>query len=263
MKPTPSAPPARVSLFNIAIDNVTMAEAAAAVRSFVVSRTKTFVVTPNVDHVVKLQGDAEFLELYRKAGLVIADGMPVVWVSRWVGRPLKERVTGADLFLEVCADAAEQGFRVFLLGSASDQIIRTTAENLRARFPRLQIVGALSPSFGFENKDDETEALLRAVADAAPDLLFVGVGAPKQEKWIARNFDRIAATVSLGVGASFDFVAGSVRRAPVWMQKTGLEWFYRFLKEPRRMFQRYFVDDFVFFGLAFREWTAARRRPKP
>jgi N-acetylglucosaminyldiphosphoundecaprenol N-acetyl-beta-D-mannosaminyltransferase len=252
----------RIDLFNISIDNVTMAEAVALIRQWAREKKGTYVVTPNVDHVVKLQKDEEFLAIYRDAGLVIADGMPLIWVSRLVKKPLKERVTGADLFTQVCADAAAQGYSVYLLGSASQQIIETTAANLKSRYPGLKIAGAHSPSFGFEKNPAETDALIEAVRQAAPDVLFVGVGAPKQEKWIYRHRQRLNVPVALGVGASFDFVAGSVKRAPVWMQKTGLEWFYRFLSEPKRMFQRYFIDDFVYFRLSFAEWKKARRASK-
>jgi exopolysaccharide biosynthesis WecB/TagA/CpsF family protein len=248
-----------INLFNITIHNLTMAEAVAQIGAWVRERKRTFVVTPNVDHVVKLQSDPEFLDLYRQAGMAIADGMPVVWASRLVKQPLKERVTGADLFIELCREAAEQGYSVFLLGSASQEIIENTAANLKERFPALRIVGSHSPSFGFEKRDAENEAILAMVKAARPDILFVGVGAPKQEKWIGRFMERLDVPVCLGVGASFDFVAGSVKRAPVWMQKTGLEWFYRFIKEPKRMFKRYFIDDMAFFGLVLKEMRRQRQ----
>ena len=243
----------QIDLFNIKIHNVTMDEAVSQIRTWVQSGQGSYVVTPNVDHIVKLQNDLEFQEIYREAGLVIADGMPLVWVSRWAQKGLKDRVTGADLFLEVCADAELHGMTVYLLGAASQEIIEATSSNLKLRYPCLKIVGSHSPSFGFENKEEENEVILGRILKAKPDILFVGVGAPKQEKWIGRFQDRLGGTVSLGVGAAFDFVAGSVKRAPVWMRKTGLEWFFRFLKEPRRMFKRYFIDDFVFFKLALKE----------
>lgn len=252
----------RITLFQIPIDRVTMAEAVLEVCRLARGKAPTYVVTPNVDHVVKLQKDQDFFAIYQKAALSLADGMPLVWVSRWAGKPLPERVTGADLFLEVCRAAADQGLRVYLLGSATQAIVETAAQQLVGRFPGLRIVGAVSPSFGFEKNDAESQDLIRAIRAAQPDILFVGVGAPKQEKWVARYLTDLHVPVSLGVGASFDFVAGSVKRAPVWMQKTGLEWFYRFLKEPRRMFQRYFIDDFVFFGLAWKEWRETRKAVK-
>lgn len=248
-----------VSLFGISIHNLTMDEAVDAVLRLSAGTDPTYVVTPNVDHVIKLQNDPVFRDVYADAALVLADGMPVVWVSRWVGQPLKERVTGADLFLRVCERAGTEGRTVFLLGSASQEIIEKTGAELGSRYPGLKIVGTHSPSFGFENKPEELAAIGERIRQAAPDILFVGVGAPKQEKWIWKEHLGLGVPVSLGVGAAFDFVAGSVKRAPLWMQRVGLEWFYRFLKEPKRMFQRYFVDDMKFFHLAMIEKKKAKK----
>lgn len=252
----------RIELFGIGIDNVDMAGAVAAVRSFVEGRACAYVVTPNVDHLVKLRSDPEFRGIYADAGLVIADGMPLVWASKLAGKPLKGRVAGSDLFVELCAEAARTGMSVFMLGSASQDIIEAAARELEARYPGIRIVGKHSPSFGFEKRDQENEAIISMIRAARPDILFVGVGAPKQEKWIYRFRERLGVPVALGIGASFDFVAGSVKRAPLWMQKTGLEWFYRFIKEPRRMFKRYFVDDMAFLGMALEEIKRSRAERK-
>lgn len=252
----------QIELFGITIHNVTLEETVNRVRELVQAKGKAFVVTPNVDHVVKLQTDAAFLELYKAADLSIPDGMPLVWTSKLAKKPLKGRVTGADLFPAVCADAARTGMTVFLLGSASQDIIETTKAKLLGKNPGLKIVGAHSPSFGFEKREEENNALIQMINEAKPDILFVGVGAPKQEKWIYTFRDRLNVPVSLGVGAAFDFVAGNVKRAPKWMQSVGLEWFYRFLSEPKRMFKRYFIDDFVFLKLALREISAGRKAAK-
>ena len=159
---------------------------------------------------------------------------------------------GAGVDLDLVADIDEQWYRQLVTGAY--------AGRLKEQFPRLKIVGAHSPSFGFEKNDRENEEIIQAVQAAKPDILFVGVGAPKQEKWIARFQPRLGNCVSLGVGAAFDFVAGSVKRAPGWMRKTGLEWFFRFLKEPRRMFKRYFVDDFIYFRLALEEIKKSKKK---
>lgn len=247
-----------ITMFGTRIDNVAMDEALDEIESLVRSGAGAYVVTPNVDHVVKLQSDPEFREVYRHAGLVLPDGMPLVWVSRLAGKPLKERVTGSDLFIRLCARAAERGMSVFLLGAASSDIVETAAQNLIRMFPGLDVAGTCSPSFGFEKNEAEDRAIVRMIQEAAPDILFVGVGAPKQEKWIFRHRAELGPVVALGVGASFDFVAGSVKRAPRWVQKSGFEWLYRVLKEPRRLFKRYFVDDLPFIGLAVNEILKSR-----
>ena len=253
-----SANPQKIELFDIAIDNVTMAEAIVCIDRLVQERRNTYVVTPNVDHVVKLQNDPLFRKIYDSAALVIADGMPLVWASRLLGKPLKERVTGADLFPKVCELSAQKGYAVFLLG-ANEGVAARAAQILRQSYPGLNICGTYSPSYGFEKNDLENVAILEMLASARPDILFVGVGAPKQEKWIYQYRDHYTIPVSLGVGASFDFVAGTLKRAPAWMQKFGFEWFYRFLMEPRRLFKRYFIDGTRYFSLTLSEWRKGRR----
>lgn len=250
--------PSSVTLFGLPIRRSTFGEAAEAILALSQDRVGAYVLTPNVDHVVKLHHDESFRSVYREATYIVADGMPLVWLSRLCGNPLPERVTGADLFVDLCRQAADRGLRVYLLGSASQAIIERTAEALKRRFPRLEIVGARSPSFGFEKNEGESKALVEEVRAANPDLLFVGVGAPKQEKWIYRYRHQLNAGVALGVGAAFDFVAGKVDRAPAWMQTLGLEWLFRISQEPKRMVRRYLVEDLIFFRLALREWSRSK-----
>lgn len=244
---------ARIKLFNIAIDNVDMEGAVARIDQLVLNKQNSYVVTPNVDHIVKLQHDLDFRQIYDHASLVVADGMPLVWVSALFKTPLKERVTGADLFPRVCRLAAEKGYSVFLLG-ADKGVASEAAANLAQTFSGLNVCGTYSPTYGFENSENENLHILSLLEAAKPDILFVGVGAPKQEKWIYKYRQRYRVPVAIGVGASFDFVAGSIQRAPQWMQKAGLEWFYRFLMEPRRLFRRYFIDGCEFFWMTLREW---------
>ena len=243
----------KIKLFDILIDNFTMNEAVSRVDQLIQQRGSAYVVTPNVDHIVKLQHDIVFKEIYKNAAMVIADGMPLIWASRLLGKPLRERVTGADLFPKVCELAANKRYSIFLLG-ANEGVAAGAAVKLRQAFPGLDICGTYSPSYGFEKNEAENAAIISMLHAAGPDILFVGVGAPKQEKWIYQYRSQHAIPLSLGVGASFDFVAGSVKRAPVWMQTSGLEWFFRFLMEPRRLFKRYFVDGFAFFALTVKEW---------
>lgn len=250
---------ARIKLFNIAIDNVDMQGAVERIDQLVKDRQNSYVVTPNVDHLVKLQHDKDFRQIYENAALVIADGMPLIWVSALFNTPLKERVTGADLFPSVCRLAAEKGYSVFLLG-ANTGVASEAAVNLSRAFSGLNVCGTYSPSYGFEKNENENTHILSLLDAAKPDILFVGVGAPKQEKWIYKYRHQYEIPVSIGVGASFDFIAGSIQRAPRWMQRSGLEWFYRFLMEPRRLFKRYFIDGCQFFWMTLREWRRSESK---
>ncbi len=241
-----------IELFGITIHNVTMAEAVEGVRRLLAGDGKHILVTPNVDHIVRLSRDTEFVDAYRRASVVLADGMPVVWASRWLGRPLKERVTGSDLLPLVCGLAAEGGYSVYLLG-AMPGVAETAIANLKRRFPGLRVAGCYSPPFGFERDEAENAAIIQRINTALPDILFLGLGPAKQEKWIARHVDALDIRLALCIGAGIDFLAGSVQRAPVWMQRSGLEWLYRLRREPQRLWRRYLVEDTAFAGILWRE----------
>lgn len=232
--------------------NVNLAEAVDLCESSLDSGKNGLVVTPNTDHVVKLSRDPVFKEAYGRAALIFADGMPVVWASRLLGAPLKARVAGAALLPALCERAAERGWRVFFMGGhpgVADQ----AASRLTARFPGLLIVGRYAPPFGFESDTAESERIVKMVRAARPDLLFVGVGAPKQEKWSAAHLGALGVPLVPCVGAAFDFAAGSVRRAPAWMQRAGLEWLFRLLQEPGRLWKRYLVDSPAFIPIILAE----------
>lgn len=240
-------------IFDINIDNVSIFEAIEIIDNLIKENNKySYVLTPNVDHVVKIQKDKEFHKIYKEADLVLADGMPIVWVSKILKRPLKEKVSGSDLFPKLCGYASEKGYSVFFLGGL-EGVAQKAAEVLKEQYPKLNVVGTYCPPFGFENDDIENQKIIQKIKESKPSIIFVGVGAPKQEKWIYNNIHKYQVPVSLGIGASFDFVAGTAKRAPVWMQNIGLEWFYRFINEPRRMFKRYFIDDMKFINILLKE----------
>lgn len=242
-----------INIFGIRIDNLTLEEACNQILKFVENReVHKYVVTPNVDHIVKIHKDKEFLHIYKNASLVLADGMPLVWASRILKKPLKEKVSGSDLFPVLCEKATRKKMRLFFLGG-QEGVAQKAAEVLKNKYPKIKIVGVYSPPFGFEKDETENRKIINMINHAKPDILFVGLGAPKQEKWIYRHLKELNVPVSLGIGASFDFVAGTKKRAPVWMQKAGLEWFWRFCLEPRRLFKRYFIDDVKFIYLFLRE----------
>jgi len=252
--------PDRVRLFGIDIDALTLSGAVERLQGWLAERPRPcrFVVTPNVDHAVMFQHHEGLRAAYRDASLVVADGMPVVWASRLLRTPLPERVTGSDLVPALFASATgDQRQRVFLLG-AMPGVAARAAKNIAQRWPAVEVVGAYSPPLGFEHDPTENERILAMIAQARPNVLIVGVGAPKQELWVHAHRDKIDASLALCAGATIDFLAGEKRRAPAWMRRAGLEWLHRCATEPRRLLKRYWRDAKVFPGLVWMEWRAAR-----
>lgn len=232
----------RVKFLNIEIDNLTMNESIDYIDKLIKRKKPSYVVTPNVDHIVKLEKDDEFVKVYKNADLILTDGMPLIWISKFLKTPIKEKVSGSDLFPRICELASENGYSIFLLGAAEGVALKA-AENLKKKYKNLNIVGTLSPTYGFEKDDNEIKKIIEEINLAKPDILAVGLGAPKQEKFLYKYRNDLNVPISLAIGASIDFEAGNIERAPLWMQKCGLEWFYRFTQEPKRMFKRYFIDD--------------------
>lgn len=253
--------PARVSLFGIEIDSVTADQALGRIRRWVREPRWDcrYIVTPNIDHVVLLQEHAALRAAYRDAALVLADGWPVVTASRLLGRPLPERVAGSDLVPALLHIAtASTPLRLFLLGAAPGVGLRAAAKIKRVH-PHVEIVGVDSPPLGFERSAEENHRLVELIRRAEPDLLVVGLGAPKQELWVHRHRERLHAKVALCVGATIDFLAGEKTRAPHWLQQARLEWLHRLLSEPRRLGPRYARDAWLFPQLVWREWWTPRR----
>ena len=243
----------KINLFGISIHNMNMEEAIEEIHALVSGGGKHFVATPNVDHIVRLHRDREFLEVYQKASLVVADGLPIIWASRLLGKPLKERVAGSDLILPVCELAAKEGFSIYFLGGERG-VAEKAGEKLKLLFPSLQIAGSYAPPFGFESDTAENQRIVQMINEAKPDILFVALGAPKQEKWIARHIEELRIKMALCVGAGIDFIAGAAKRAPRWMRGVGLEWLWRLVHDPKRLWKRYLVQDAKFLGIFFDEW---------
>lgn len=251
----------RVPLFGTGIDRVTMPQAVRQVMDWIAEPDGPcrYVVTPNVDHVVMMRSRADLRSAYRDASLVTADGWPLVAASRRLSRPLPERVAGSDLAPAVFAAAAERGgLRVFLLGGMPGVPERAAAE-ITKRWPYVEVVGVESPPFGFELDDRANDRVVEAINAARPDLLLVGLGAPKQELWLHRQYGRLKAGVAMGVGATIDFLAGEQRRAPRWVQRIGMEWLYRAASDPRRLAGRYARDLVVFPCMFVEEWRRVKR----
>ena len=243
----------RRKFLNIFIDDISFDEAIDKVDEYcsATDGRKRYATTPNADHIVKLEKDATFRLVYENADLIVTDGTPLMWIAESVGCPITEKIPGADMLPRVCELAAKKGYSVFLLG-AGDGVAKKAAEKLTAKNPGLNIAGTYSPPMGFENDEDELSKVFDQINSCSPDILVVGLGAPKQEKFIYKYRNRMNFKIALPFGAAIDFEAGNVKRAPKWMRKNGLEWFYRFLKEPGRLFKRYFVDDIKIFWLAWK-----------
>jgi len=248
----------KIPLFGMQVDRVDMAQAVDQLLAWTAEPPTTcrYVVTPNVDHAIMFQEKPAFREAYASAALVLADGAPVVWASRLLGHALPERVAGSDLTLALFdAAKAEQPLKVYLLGAA-EGIGARAAENIHRRWPNVRVVGTFSPPLGFERDDALNRDILARIAEAEPHVLVLGLGAPKQELWIAKHFKNVSAPIALCVGATIDFLAGHKRRAPVWMQRSGLEWLHRVSTEPKRLLARYARGAVKFPPLVLRQWWA-------
>ncbi len=244
-----------VTLLGVRVHAVTMAQTLAWVDAAVAGRIPRQICTANPEFVMAAQRDREFLELLNRADLVIPDGIGLLWAARRQGACIPERVAGSDLIYRLAELAAPHGWRLYFLGAA-EGVAQRAAETLQARYPGFVVAGAFAGS----PRPEDNAALVARVKAARPDVLMVAYGAPAQDKWIARNLSEIGVPVSMGVGGSFDFVAGVVPRAPLWLQRLNLEWLYRLCQQPRR-FRRIFAAV-VGFPLAFlwHQWSPGGRR---
>lgn len=236
-----------VSVLGVAFDAVTQEQAVERIAAMVASRRPHYAVTANVDFLVQAQRDVELHRILLDADLVLCDGTPLLWASRWLGNPLPQRVAGADVVPLILRAAAANGHRVFLLGAGAG-VAAAAAARLQREVPGLVIAGQHSPPFA-DLLAMDSAAIAHVVQAARPDLLLVSFGCPKQEKWIAMHYRQLGVPVVIGVGATLDFIAGRVRRAPLWMQRSGVEWLFRLLQEPRRLARRY-LGDLVSFAPA-------------
>jgi N-acetylglucosaminyldiphosphoundecaprenol N-acetyl-beta-D-mannosaminyltransferase len=246
----------RVELLGVGVDRVSHDDVLERVRGFVENGVPRRIVTVNLDYLRMAREDEGFRGVLNTADLAIADGMPLVWASRLSGKPLPHRIAGQDLFDSICRAGGECHWSVFLLGAAPG-VAATAGAVMEARYPGLRISGAYSPPVGAFDAVEE-QRIRTMIRNAHPDVLFVALGAPKQDLWIRDSIANVGVPVAVGVGCSFDVVAGNVLRAPAWMQRTGLEWAFRLMQEPRRLWKRYILGDLP----AFFHLTLAARRNK-
>jgi N-acetylglucosaminyldiphosphoundecaprenol N-acetyl-beta-D-mannosaminyltransferase len=250
-----SGPHRRLRIGTVWVDALTFDDALHEIEKLVDRKDGGAVFTPNVDHVVKAAGSDALTEAYSRASLSLADGMPLIWVSPLLGCPLPERVAGSDLLMPLLKLAARRAWKVYLLGGApgvAEAVSRLLAEEMG-----ITVVGWDDARIESNGSDPTGGSLARARA-AEADLIFVALGPPKQELWIHRSMDALRPAVAVGVGASLDFLAGKYKRAPRWMARVGLEWLFRLLQEPRRLWRRYLVEGPKFVGIVFATWRLPR-----
>ncbi|HEX4796933.1 MAG TPA: WecB/TagA/CpsF family glycosyltransferase [Humisphaera sp.] len=234
-----------VDLLGVKVHAITEADCVTRIIDELNANRGGIVVTPNLDHLRRYLSDVNFGALVAEADLVVADGMPLVWASRLQGTPLPERVAGSNLISSLSASAATTGKSVFLLGGSPGSA-EGAARVLQTRYPALKVVGYYFPPVGFEHDSKEIATIIEVLSAAKPDIVYVALGSPKQERLIAKVRNILPNAWWLGVGNSFSFLCGDVRRAPLWMQKIGLEWVHRLMQEPRRLFRRYIVVGIPF-----------------
>lgn len=234
-----------VQLLNLSIHNISQGEFLDRLTNF-----GGFVVTPNVDHIVKLQEDVEFWKTYKISDYRVCDSKILEYALKFLETPVKEKISGSDLFPAFYTyNKNNDQIKIFLLG-AQEGVAQKAKDNINEKVGRNIIVDAYSPSFGFENNPEECEEIIKKINDSEANVLAIGVGAPKQEKWIAKHKDRLSKIkIFLAIGATIDFEAGVKPRSPKLISNIGLEWLYRLLSEPQRLWKRYLVDSLPFFGL--------------
>jgi N-acetylglucosaminyldiphosphoundecaprenol N-acetyl-beta-D-mannosaminyltransferase len=231
------AEPARFDVLGVGISAVSLAGAASEIERWLTAGERHYVCVTNVHTVMECQRDPELMRIHNESGMTTPDGMPIVWCGKRAGARDITRVYGPDLMLELCTRLDGSPYAAFLYGT-TERTLDLLQARLKRDFPELVVAGSYAPPFRPLTPDEDDDVVARINASGA-QIVWVGLGAPKQERWMAEHMDRLTATVLIGVGAAFDFHAGTVRQAPLWMQRHGLEWIYRLSREPRRLWRRY------------------------
>jgi N-acetylglucosaminyldiphosphoundecaprenol N-acetyl-beta-D-mannosaminyltransferase len=244
----------RTHIGHVPFDRLTRAEALSAIDHLAAAGHGGYIVTPNIDHIVMAQHDHNVRAVYGTAALSLADGQPIVWLSRLFGTPVPERVSGSDLIEPLMAMAAAQRYPVYLFG-ARPSVSAEASRRLRARYADLSIVGRNTGMWSIDDTTaPEDSPVVRAVHASGARVVVLALGCPKQELWMARHAAALAPAIAIGLGASLDFVAGAVTRAPGWVSAAGLEWLFRLVQEPRRLAHRYLVRDLQILPIVARQF---------
>lgn len=233
-----------VNVLGIKVSAINIDIALSVINSWIAAKEHHYVCITGVHGIMESQRDPELQMIHNKAGMVTPDGMPLVWISRMSGFRFVDRVYGPDLMLALCAHSVSKGYRHFFYGGNYD-VLEKLCEKLIGQFPGLEIVGTYSPPQQLINLEED-EGVIQLINDSSPDIIWVGLSTPKQEKWMAINRQRLTAPVLIGVGAAFDFNAGLKKQAPKWIQRSGFEWLFRLMTEPGRLWRRYLVNNPAF-----------------
>tara|TARA_R100001143_G_scaffold63603_3_gene73738 strand:- start:9208 stop:9975 length:768 start_codon:yes stop_codon:yes gene_type:complete len=253
-------PKNRVNILDVEVSRYNLDETMSLFSNAIDNGQKLRVSVTPVNCVLWAYRDEKLKEIYNSADLVTADGVPLIWASKFLGSSIKGRVTGLDLLPEFSKIAAEKGYRYFFLGAA-EGVASKLSNHLTSLYPGLNVVGTYSPPFADQFTESENEKMIDMINQSETDILWVSLTAPKQDYWIAEHFDRLNVSIAIGVGAAFDVVAGNIKRSPKWMQKTGLEWLFRLIQEPRRLSKRYLVEAPQFIPLVVKQkWSSLRKR---
>jgi len=239
----------QLNILGVQVSAINLAQASSSIHQFISNRESIYVCVAPVASIIEAQDDPQFKEIMNNASMVTPDGMPLVWIGKAKGDKSIGRAYGPDLMLRVCDEGQEKGYRHFFYGGSqanNEKLI----DNLKSKFPRINVVGHWAPP-AMEKNQKESHDIITMINNTSADILWVGLGAPKQEYWMKNHRSNLNAPVMIGVGAAFDFISGSKRQAPRWMQRIGCEWLFRLLCEPKRLWRRYIVGNTRFIFLMF------------
>lgn len=242
----------RVNILGTEVSRYNLRETIELMSDAIQTQKKLRIAVTPVNCLLWARKNRRLREIYNSAGIVTADGVPVVWASKLLKKPIRGRVTGLDLLPEFAKLAASKNFSFFFLGAA-EGVGERLSTSLQEKHPGLKIAGTYSPPFAIQFSREENQRIIEKINRSKADVLWVSLTAPKQDYWIANHFDKLDVSVAIGVGAAFDVVAGNIKRSPKWMQKWGLEWFYRLIQEPKRLSRRYLLEAPFFLPLIIKQ----------
>jgi N-acetylglucosaminyldiphosphoundecaprenol N-acetyl-beta-D-mannosaminyltransferase len=254
------APPPRIDVLGILVSATTIEESLRVIEGWIARREPHYVCVSGMHGVMESQEDEQLRRIHNEAGLVTPDGMPLVWLCRLKGQREVERVYGPDLMLALCARSEATGYRHFFYG-ASPAVLDALTDRLLGRYPGLIVAGTYAPPFRQLDRLED-DLIVERIKQSSPDVVWVGLSTPKQERWMADHVERLGVPVLIGVGAAFDFHSGFKQQAPRWMQRNGLEWLFRLLSEPRRLYRRYLTNIPLFAWYLMLDALGLRRRPQ-
>jgi len=242
----------KVNILGVQISNITNEQLLGSFTERIGQKQKTQVCITPVNSLLSAIKDPQVLSIYNASEYVLCDGTPIKWAASFLNTPIVERITGLDLLPNLVAHCAKHDFSIFLLG-ASPGVGEQLKQTIRAQYPNCKVVGVYVPPFMKVFSEEENIKMIDAINAVSPDVLLVSLTAPKQDIWIAQNLHRVNATVQIGIGGAFEVMAGLAKRAPKWMHAAGLEWLYRFIQEPKRLFRRYFIEAPLFIPLIIKQ----------